>query len=270
MKKTIEQRLLSARPESQHGHAEFVARTVNAVRTAQTNETFEQLDRKTGITKKERFMLKLKRTARILLIGGAALAISGATYAAADHYVLKWHYGSTSMCTIEPESCVKPTPAVIVGKDEKSSVPADWKIGQWGISAKSTGQYHLQYSVSSENKIYFTSAELSLAQPACDLTKNQSGSGRGGFFWITRYPADGTMDTSPLSVKDEVALLDSSGHKDLYKKIGNYYYYLMTPQTACTAIFGRPATDAENAAGPLWSKTIQALTDLLATFTPSS
>ncbi len=193
MKPTLEQRLISARPEGHPSNPVFVQRTLTAIKTEGSDETFSQVLRTIDIPKKENLFMRLKSLSKPTLIGLALLGtllLSGGAYAA-------YH-------AIHKPAVPQPTPHHAVSVDPTA---------KWTPYSSSAGQFSVRYPstwVQPTNReacgAYTFDRNLYLGPDAQSVLK--CGTENGGQMSITSTPGQ----------KGDITWDFTIGYKDVIKK----------------------------------------------------
>lgn len=131
---------------------------------------------------------------------------------------------TTTQTTTTPAETATDSPAIVD--------PQTFRITEWNVTAKNTSTYALQYKITSDNRYAdFTAKELIDATGACPVENAPSGR-------IARYAAN-EVATGPgmtqMTATERAQQYESDPElKDRYKKVGDYYYFFIAPQGACS------------------------------------
>jgi hypothetical protein len=132
---------------------------------------------------------------------------------------------STTTQNVTPVETATDSPATVD--------PQAFRLTEWGVTAKNTSAYTLQYKITSDNRYAdFTAKELIDATGACPVENAPSGR-------IARYAANETVTdpgaASTMTATERAAAYEANAElKDHYKKVGDYYYFFIPPQAACS------------------------------------
>ncbi len=191
MKDDLDQKLLHSREEGATDKEAFVQDTMRAVKSAKSRETFEQILRKTNVTRKETFVMRLRKLdhkLRQLPVAAAVLIVLGltGTVGATAFLALKWIVPKVTITNIDQSN-----------DEGKKQYTVDSQCGEF-YSGKDLKYELAKYSNLSDADV------LKVFQSTCEYNTLKS-------FFDTRFLSDND-ETSMAKKKpgDTVTIYDSS------------------------------------------------------------